>query len=47
MQGAGDAKEEFAKCAKKVLQERVKNSPPERGEKRWLKGWFNRIDTYK
>ena len=46
MQGVGDAKEEFASCAKGVLQERVKNSPPKRGEKRWLKGWFNRIDTY-
>lgn len=47
MQGTGDAKHEFANCAKKVLQERVKNSPLERGEKRWLKGWMNRIDTYK
>ncbi len=46
MQGVDDAKKEFAECAKKVLQERVKNSPPERGEKRWLKGWFNRIETY-
>jgi len=46
MQGVVAAKKEFAICAKKVLQERVKNSPPKRGEKRWLKGWFNRIDTY-
>jgi len=46
MQNRKDANVEFANCAKKVLQERVKNSPPERGEKRWLKGWFNRIDTY-
>ena len=46
MQGLGDAKVEFAECAKKVLARRVKNSPPTRGEKRWLKGWFNRIDSY-
>ncbi len=39
-------KQEFVKCAKKLLLERVKNSPKNRDEKRWLKGWFNRIDTY-
>jgi hypothetical protein len=46
MRAKGDAKQAFAMCAKTVLQERVKNSPPQRREKRWLKGWFNRIDTY-
>ena len=46
MQGRGDAKQEFADCAKKVLKQRVENSPKSRGEERWLKGWFNRIDTY-
>jgi len=46
MQGKEDAPIEFANCAKKVLQLRIKNSPPERGEKRWLQGWMNRIDTY-
>jgi len=46
MQGVGRAEEEFSDCAKKVLEERVRNSPASRGEKRWLKGWFNRIDTY-
>ncbi len=46
MQGRGDVKDEFTICAKKVLQLRVKNSPKERGEKRWLRGWFNRIKTY-
>jgi len=46
MQGKEDARTEFANCAKKVLQLRIKNSPPERGEKRWLQGWMNRIDTY-
>jgi hypothetical protein len=39
-------KQEFARCAKKVLAERVKNSPPERNETKWLKGWFTRINTY-
>ena len=38
--------EEFAKRAKEVLQRRVDNSPLERGEERWTKGWNNRIDTY-
>lgn len=38
--------EEFAKRAKELLQRRVDNSPPERGEKRWTEGWNNRIDTY-
>lgn len=37
---------DFAKAAKSTLEKRVKNSPPERGEIRWLKGWINRIDTY-
>ena len=38
---------EFMKCAKKILLRRVKNAPPSRDEKRWLRGWFNRINTYK
>ncbi|MCB1072789.1 MAG: hypothetical protein KDK96_06765 [Chlamydiia bacterium] len=37
---------DFVQSAKIVLEERVQNSPPERNEKRWLKGWHNRIDTY-
>lgn len=36
----------FIDAAKKVLQERVDHSPPERNEKKWLKGWFNRLETY-
>ncbi len=46
MQSTLDPKVEFGNCAKKLLKLRVKNSPKSRGEKRWLKGWFNRIDTY-
>ena len=37
----------FAESAKRVLARRVKNSPPARGEGRWLEGWSNRCDRYK
>lgn len=37
---------DFVVSAKKVLKERIDNSPPDRNEQRWLNGWFNRIDTY-
>ncbi len=47
MQPTSYPQKEFAKCAKKLLKERVQNSPKYRNEKRWLNGWFNRIDTYK
>ena len=36
----------FADSAKAMLARRIKNSPPERGEERWRKGWFKRLDTY-
>ena len=36
----------FAESAKAMLDRRIKNSPPRRGEKRWRKGWFKRLDTY-
>ena len=36
----------FAESAKTVLKNRVRNSPPERHEARWLAGWLKRIDTY-
>ena len=38
--------QDFALAAKQVLILRVKNSPEERHEEKWLKGWLNRIDTY-
>ncbi|MFZ4592756.1 MAG: hypothetical protein ACOYOF_00765 [Verrucomicrobiaceae bacterium] len=38
---------EFAESAKRVLARRVKNSPVERKESRWLAGWSNRCDGYK
>ncbi|CAA6827714.1 MAG: Unknown protein [uncultured Thiotrichaceae bacterium] len=37
----------FATSAMQVLQRRVRNSPPSRGESRWLTGWSNRINTYR
>jgi hypothetical protein len=40
------ALEEFARSAETVLERRVRNSPPERNEKRFLPGWKNRIGTY-
>jgi hypothetical protein len=36
----------FAESAKAVLKNRVRNSPPERNEARWLPGWLKRVDTY-
>lgn len=36
----------FADSAKTVLKNRVRNSPPERNEARWLPGWLKRVDTY-
>jgi hypothetical protein len=37
---------EFAAAAKRVLDRRIANSPPDRGESRWRAGWHNRCDTY-
>lgn len=36
----------FVDSAIYVLTKRVENSPKERGEKRWLAGWTNRVNTY-
>lgn len=41
-----DVVADFVTSAKAILIERVRNSPPERNEQRWLKGWLNRLDTY-
>ena len=38
---------EFSNSAKFVLERRVKNSDPQKNEKKWLAGWLNRCDTYK
>ncbi|MCB9772209.1 MAG: hypothetical protein H6754_06625 [Candidatus Omnitrophica bacterium] len=37
---------EFVRVAKIILEERVKNSPPQRNEKRWLVGWQKRLSSY-
>lgn len=38
---------EFANAAMYVLERRVRNSPKSRNEARWLRGWNNRINTYR
>ncbi len=43
---AAEAPKEFARASKVVMTRRVENSPPERNEKRWLKGWLNRCEGY-
>lgn len=43
----GAAPAEFSAAAQRVLRRRVKNSPPDRGESRWLAGWVNRCETYR
>ncbi len=37
---------DFVESAKKTLTERVRHSPPERNEERWLKGWLKRVNLY-
>lgn len=38
---------EFANAATRILERRVRNSPPARNEARWLAGWSNRVETYR
>ena len=38
---------DFVEAAKKVLAQRIKNSPPEKHEEKYLQGWSNRLETYK
>ena len=40
------AAKEFSSSAKRMLDLRIKNSDPSRGESRWREGWHNRCDTY-
>jgi hypothetical protein len=37
---------DFSRAAAAVLIRRVKNSPPERYESRWLPGWLKRVHSY-
>jgi hypothetical protein len=41
------ALDEYADNAIFVLNRRIANSPPERGEQRWQSGWTNRCNTYR
>ena len=36
----------FSESAARVLAQRVKNSPPERDEGKWLAGWVRRVESY-
>jgi hypothetical protein len=40
------ALQEFIAAAKTVLLARVENSPAEKNERRWLEGWYRRLETY-
>jgi hypothetical protein len=44
--GDGEPLREFSNTAAKVLKRRVANSPPARGEARWLPGWLSRVHGY-
>jgi hypothetical protein len=46
MPDLGDPLAGFAEAAAKVLQRRVRLSPPARHEARWLPGWLKRVQTY-
>ncbi|WP_018969840.1 hypothetical protein [Rubritalea marina] len=41
-----DAARAFADSAKAMLDRRIANSPPARGEQRWRQGWHKRCKTY-
>lgn len=36
----------FSTAASAILERRIANSPPDRGEERWRAGWNNRVATY-
>src|SRR5438876_9797862 len=42
----GNAVREFIDSARKILARRIRNSPPERHEERWLPGWTKRVESY-
>ena len=43
---SGPALHAFSRSADEMLTLRVKNSPPERNEAKWLPGWRSRLKTY-
>ena len=46
METTQDPIQDFINSAKKVLARRIANAPCAKDEKRWLAGWYNRLDTY-
>jgi len=46
MEEDGPATSAFADSAARVLTARVKNSPPERDEQKWIVGWVRRVEAY-
>jgi hypothetical protein len=46
MDSEGAAPAAFGRAAARVLERRVKNSPPARNEAKWLPGWKNRVRAY-
>ncbi len=47
VQAGPSALAEFSRVSYLMLERRVRNSPPEKNEKRWLSGWKKRTDTYR
>jgi hypothetical protein len=45
--GGKESAAAFSEAAKLVLNRRIANSPPSRGETRWRAGWMNRCESYK
>lgn len=41
-----NALREFSRAASATLHRRIRNSPPSKNEKRWLKGWMKRTNGY-
>ncbi len=46
MEDDGQPVHAFSDSAARVLTRRVKNSPPERDEQKWLPGWVRRVEAY-
>jgi hypothetical protein len=46
MEDDAPAASAFADSAGRVLARRVRNSPPERDETKWLAGWLRRVESY-
>ncbi len=47
VQKGAEALAEFSRVSYLILERRVKNSPIEKNEKKWLKGWKKRTDSYR